>query len=265
MFGAILALLAAASLSLSVADVVLTVQAYCTPWSNASSVWCSMTAEPYIWTWVGSGIWGSLPIFFAGVFSMCLSRNPYSWTRIFALLMFLSSLVFAPAILVLTSIELWRGGSSAYTFYSMSNSAMSPGSIMPPGQNPYQAKFAIPLVVAILAGIMLLMTGIVTLNLCCCMQNLGIYLQPDVAPAPAPVVVEQRAPPPPQIANQVVEYQANYGFPNSGFSSQAVMPTRYTPYGGSGVMYGNFPSKAQGPNMSASDFFNSPNPSYFWK
>jgi len=280
MFGAVLALMAAATLALGIADVVMTMQTYCTPWTTAGPVWCTMTGEPYIWTWVASAIWGSIPIFLAGLFSMCIASNPVGYTRIFALLMILSGVVFAPAILVLTSMELWRGSTSQYTFYNM-NSSLAAGSILP-NPNPYQAKFAIPLVIAILAGIMFLMTGIVTLNLCCCMESMGIYLQPDVAvtapapvvqqtvvaPAPPPAIVTKEVyyPPRPQISAQAVAYADDSYDPYSRFAVQPYA-TRYNnvpnPYG-SGVMYGKFPSRAPAGNSFASDFFQ-PNPAYFWK
>jgi len=284
-FGAILALLAAATLSLGIADVVLTMQAYCTPWMTGAKYWCTTTGEPYIWVWVASGIWGSVPIFLAGIFAMCLSSNPREWTRCFALLIFLSAIVFAPAMIVLNAIELWRGGAAQWTFYSMGNGTLGAGSIMPMN-NPYQAKFAIPLVIAILAGIMFLMTGIVTLNLCCCMNHLGIYVDsvvaaPVVAPviargpivreAPEQVVTNQvYYPQRPQIRNNyIINSQGDDDFddPYSRFSALPYMPTRYNgvpnPYG-SNVMFGNFASRTPQVNNFASDFFK-PNPAYFWK
>lgn len=280
-FGAILALLAAATLSLGIADVVLTMQAYCTPWNTAKPVWCSTTAEPYIWTWVASGIWGSIPIFLAGIFAMCLGSNPREWTRCFALLIFLSAIVFAPAMIVLSAIEIWRGGAAQYMFYSMGSGSMMPGNILP-ASNPYQAKFAIPLVIAILAGIMFLMTGVVTLNLCCCMNNIGIYLDQEVVSAPAVI----QAPAPPRIVTNQVYYpprpqirqnfgQINYqgGDDDDDFEPYGrypgFMPTRYNGVAnafGSSAMYGNFGGNfaPRASNSFASDFFK-PNPSYFWK
>jgi hypothetical protein len=283
-FGAILSLLAAATLALGIADVVLTKEAYCTPWTTGAPMYCSMTGEPYIWTWVASGIWASVPIFLAGLFSMCLSADPGRWTRVFALLIFLSAIVFAPAMIVLSSIELWRGSTSAWTFYMLGSSLM-PGTIMPP-TNPYQAKFAIPLAIAILGGIMFLMTGAVTLFLCCCMHSLGIYLPEEIdmisggavaAPvvqAPAPVVQTREIyyPPRPQIRSQIDVVPPQPTYVSSGFSAGPMMPTRYNsvpnPYG-SGVMYGNFPSTGPQTQFAqqssfASDFFK-PNPAYFWK
>jgi hypothetical protein len=283
-YGAIIALLAAASLSLGIADVVMTKEAYCTPWNKEGPMYCSTTGEPYVWTWVGSGIWGSIPIFFAGLFAMCLSADPVRWTRVFALLIFLSAIVFAPAMIVLTSIELWRGHTSMWTFYTL-GSNITAGSIMP-AKNPYQAKFAIPLAVTIIGGILFILTGAITIALCCCMHSIGIYLPHEIEAfggigsvgagiqeAPQTVIQSKEIyyPSRPQIKNQyaIEPFQpppAND--PYSRFSALPYMPTRYNsvpnPYG-SGVMYGNFPARpVQQPSSFASDFFK-PNPAYFWQ
>jgi len=266
MYGAVLAVLAVATLALGIADVVMTMQNYCTPWVTTSPVWCTMTGEPYIWTWVASGIWGSVPIFLAGLFAMCIGSDPAAWTRGFALLTILSAIVFAPAIIILTSIELWRDGAATYTFYTLGNSSLAAGTIMPT-TNPYQAKFAIPLAIAILGGLMFLMTLIVTLNLCCCMETIGIYLAPTVeAPvvAAAPVVSKQvYLPPRPQV-RQVVDYQPaeidSYG--------PGYLPTRFgggANFGVSGSAYGRLGVGAGGwgPNNFGSDFFQTNPP--FWR
>jgi hypothetical protein len=279
-YGAILALMAAASLALGIADVVLTVEGYCSPWNSAAPMYCSVTGEPYIWTWVASGIWCSIPIFLAGIFAMCLSGNPVRWTRVFALLIFLSAIVFAPGMVVLSGIELWRGWASTCNFYTL-NPSLAVGSIVPTS-NPYEAKFAIPLVIAIIGGIMFVMTAIVTMELCCCMNRIGIYLpgqtdqyegvqQIAAPPMPPQPIIHNDVyyPARPQINHQyavesVTEQRSD---PFSRYSaSLPYMPTRYSnvpnPYG-SGVMYGNFASRAQ-PSSFASDFFK-PNPAYFWK
>lgn len=283
-YGAILALLAAATLSLGIANVVLTKEAYCNPWDKSAPLYCSTSDEPYIWTWVGSGIWASVPIFFAGVFAMCLSSNPGKWTRVFALLIFLSAIVFAPGMCVLSSIEVWRGSESKYNFYKLDN-GIKEGNIMP-DDNPYQAKFALPLVIAILAAIMFMMTGIITLMLCCCMHSLGIYLPQEidvlsggsqttqvVTQAVEPQVYQSREvyyPARPQVRNyyDVNVYTAG-GDPSARFEPpQTSIPTRYNP-ASANVMYGNFASRAQnvGNNMGSSfaqEFFR-PNPAYFWQ
>lgn len=291
-YGALLALMAAATLSLGIANVVLTKEAYCNPWNTMSPLWCSTAEEPYIWTWVAPGIWASIPIFFAGMFSMCISSNPGRCTRVFALLIFLSALVFAPGMCVLSSIEVWRGSEASYHFYKLTDGLM-PGNIKP-DDNPYQAKFAIPLVIAIIAAIMFLMTSVVTLFLCCCMQSLGIYQPQEIdalsgaqttqvyqqaAPAPAPQQVIQNYfpsrgsqevyyPSRPQVRN----YYDTDGYrppsdPYARFGPvQASVPTRYNP-SNPAAFYGNFANMAPvngGGGSFASEFFK-PNPAYFWQ
>ena len=286
LYGAILALMAAATLSLGIANVVLTKESYCNPWTDSAPLYCSSSEEPYIWTWVASGIWASIPIFFAGLFAMCLSSNPGKWTRVFALLIFLSAIVFAPGMAVLSSIEVWRGSESKWNFYKLDN-GLKAGNIMP-DDNPYQAKFALPLVIAIIALIMFIMTGIVTLCLCCCMHSLGIYLPQEIdsftgvqatqvvqRPAPPPQIIQQARevyyPGRPQIKNYYdVDAYRPASDPYARFSAaQTSMPTRYNPMSSAGGMYGNFASRVQssgpqGGGSFASEFFK-PNPAYFWQ
>ena len=239
-YGAILALLAATTLSLGIADVVLTKEAYCNPWESASPLWCSSNKEPYIWTWVASGIWCSVPIFLAGLFAMCLSSNPAAWTRMFAFFIFLSAIVFAPGMAILSSIEVWRGAKSEYTFYNLDDGVKA-GSIMPPEDNPYVAKFVIPLVIAIVAGIMFFMTGVVTLQLCCCMQSIGIYMPQEIGVIPRPLAAAVPAPLP--VYSTEVYYPGRPQINNNYQVDVYRPPVRYNPVG-SGVMYGNFPSRA---------------------
>jgi len=185
---------------------------------------------------------------------MCIAANPAAWTRIFALLIFLSAFVFAPAMLILSSLEAWRGGSATYNFYTLSSGSMSPGNIMPT-TNPYQAKFALPLVIAILAGIIILMTSFIALNLCCCMNTLGIYV--PAAPPPAPPVVINSVVPPPEIITKEIYYQPrpqvrtaiNYQVTGDVGTFDPFLNTPVTRYTsvpnpfGSNVMYGNMASQ----------------------
>jgi len=273
-YGAILALLAAAALALGIANLVLTKQAYCEPWMETAPVYCSGTKEPYIWTWVSSGIWASVPIFLAGIFAMCISNDPANWTRCFALMIFLSAIVFAPAMIVLSAIEVWRGQAAMWNFYTLGSSLME-GNIMVE-DSPYQAKFALPLVIAILGGIMFIMTGVITCTLCCCMESVGIYLPNDIpAPVPiaAPVQPVYQPAPPPQIVQKEVYYppprpqfvQNQYALDYPPVSSGPNIATRYSgsydPYG-VGMGYGQFPSRF-GPRGAASDFFQ-PHSASFW-
>jgi hypothetical protein len=237
MYGTILALFGAASLSLGIANVVLTKEAYCNPWMEDANTWCSSTKEPYIWTWVAPGIWGSVPIFLAGLFGMCLSSHPQGWSRMFALFVFVSAIVFAPGMTVLSSIECWRGSASEYNFY-MHHDGVKQGNIWTPDHDdPYQAKFALPLVIAILGGIEFLMTALVTLQFCCCGETLGIYMDSEVNVISAgPRIV-----PPVPIAAQEVYYPSR---PQVDVYRPAVYqpPVRYNPVG-TGVNYGQFPSR----------------------
>jgi hypothetical protein len=244
MYGFILSLLAAATLALGISNVVLTSEAYCDPWDeDADPTACSK--EPYVWTWIASGIWASAPIFIAGLVAMLLSNNPSGWTRIFAALIFLSAIAFAPAMIILSAIEVWKGHSSASNFYKLGDS-LAEGNIMVE-DSPFQAKFALPLVITILGGIMFLMTGIITMVLCCCMQGIGSYMPPEpAAPAghpiyqPTPAAVQSKDvyyPPRPQFTSQV-DYQPTTG---------PFMATRYNSVlnpSNPGVMFGNFPSRA---------------------
>jgi len=258
-YGAILSLMAAGTLALGISNVVLTKQAYCDPWDEGDSVWCSNTKDPYIWTWIGSGIWASLPIFLAGLFSMSLSSDPAKWTRMFSLMVFLSAIVFTPAMVVLNAIEVWRGHASANNFYKLDDQLME-GNILVE-DSPYQAKFALPLVISILAGIMFLMTGLITITLCCCMQSVGIHLNDTPAPGiqqiyqPTPSMVQTKEvyyPPRNQIRTQV-DYQPTTG---------PYLATRYNsvldPYN-PGVMFGNFPARqpftSPGPQGPPTNFF----------
>jgi hypothetical protein len=262
-YGAILAILAAATLSLGIANVVMTRQAYCDPWMDDEPTYCSNTKEPYIWTWVASGIWAGAPIFIAGLFSMSLSADPSRWTRLFALFIFLSAIVFSPAMIILSSIEVWRGGASKWNFYKMDSDLME-GNIMVE-ESPYQAKFALPLVIAILGGIMFLMTGLITLTLCCCMQSLGLMLNAGPSTTvqqiyqPSPAVVSTKEvyyPPRAQITSQV-DYQPTTG---------PYMATRYNNVldpNNPGSMFGNFASKAFSPGGgSATNFYDGGNAVY---
>lgn len=240
-YGAILAIFAAAALSISVANVALTSQAYCDPWTDASPVYCSNTNEPYVWTWVASGIWASLPIFLSGLFAMALGKNPQAWTRWFTLLTVLSTIVFAPAMLILSAVEVWRGSASRWNFYKM-DSSLAEGNILIE-DSPYQAKFALPLVIAILAGIMFVMTGLITLSICCCMKNLGLSMSEPAAtaskqiyqPASAePQTQEVYCPPRAQISSSG-DYQPSTG---------PYLATRYNSVSEhSNSSFGNFNSK----------------------
>jgi len=249
-YGAILSILAAATLSLGIANVVMTNQAYCDPWMDADPVYCSNINEPYVWTWVAPGIWASAPIFIAGLFAMCLGNDPSKWARIFAVLIFLSAIVFAPAMLILSSIEVWRGHASTWNFYKL-NDKLSEGNIWVE-DSPYQAKFALPLVITILAGIMFIMTGLITLVLCCCMKSMGMSTPKDSTssighpiyqPTPSDIQTKEKDVyyPPRGEIKTAGDYQPTTG-PHMATRYNSGCETHSS--GSSGAMFGNFPSRA---------------------
>jgi len=269
-FGTVLGLLAAATLSLGVANVFLTWTAYCSPWNDDSPAYCSNINEPYIWTWVASGIWASVPILLAGLFAMCITSDPAQWvrTRCFSLFILLSAIVFCPGMIVLSSMEVWRGHEATNNFYKL-DSGLTAGNIPATGI-PYQVKFFLPLVIAILGGVMFIMTGIITLILCCCMERIGIYPPPDsFTPGTSNPSVDKdlytSAPPPPIIVGQQLFYPrpqvkggqiSAYG----GSPSGSIIAPRYSnsldPYG-TGKTCGQLPP-------SSSEFLQSQPPLEFW-
>jgi len=198
-YGKLLALLAAATMSLTIADLVLTNQYYCV--NGGEGTYCQYTTddEPYWPIWVASGLWGSLPVFLTGLLAIC-SGNDHEKQRWLGFLIMICGIVFTPAIVILTSVELWRGSAAEYNLYSAGNGGISEGTITPPN-NPYQAKFALPCVVTIFGFLMFVMTFWVTCCTCFCSSS-----GPAAAAAPQQpqVVVKQEMyqPPRPQIVAQ---------------------------------------------------------------
>jgi len=190
-YGKLLALLAAATLSLSVADIILTDQYYCV--NGGQGPFCLFTNDvtTYWSVWVASGIWGSVPVFLTGLLAICSGNGlKQQWLDFFIMI---SAIVFTPAIVILTSVELWRGN-QGFSLYSAGNGGLAVGTVTPPN-NPYQAKFALPLVVTILGFLMFVMTFWVTCCTCFCSSSSG----PATAAAPQVVVKQIYQPPRPQI------------------------------------------------------------------
>jgi len=247
-YGWILSILSVAAIALGVADVVLTNQFYCSGQSY-SSTYCSTTGEPYVWVWVAVGIWAGLPIFFTGLYLLCSASNPGHW-RYVSLTVMLSALVFSPALAILSAIELWRGATASWTFYTFTN-GLGAGSIMPSGTNPWQAKFAIPLAVGILGVLIFIKTGWMTLTFWCCSGDQGI--SKTVVVQQSPVVVQQTRPqviaPPP--CNPCAQY-APLPPVNPCGGNSCNLPVRYS---------GGCP---QGYTCGVFNNFASPNPSSFY-
>lgn len=117
-----------------------------------------------VWTWVASGIWGSLPTFIFGILAIRLGKRSSpmgsSWFELFA---FLSAFIFAPAMIVLSALEVWKGSGIYYWSYDTSSSLTKDD----------LAKAIIPIVIAGLGLIEFLMAFIAIWNLCCCRREHG--------------------------------------------------------------------------------------------
>lgn len=163
-FGIVLSLLAAASLALGVADVVLTYQKYMNDRGCASK-----PTEPpcatnnLVWTWVAVGIWASLPVFILGILAIKLGdrRLPQrsSW---FEVLAFLCTFLFTPAMIALSVVEIQRGV-GVYYWKAYQNQADD------------LVKAIIPIVIGSLGIIELLMCFIAFCYVCCCSHNNAYY------------------------------------------------------------------------------------------
>jgi len=156
-FGLILCFLSAASLALGVADVVYTYQTYmvskgCS--SNTSPNYCNPNV--LVFTWIASGIWASLPIFIYGL--MILQHSGAALSRkstCFELFSFLCAFIFAPAMLVISAIEVWKG---VGVFYWTASQLSSDDTV----------KAALPIAIAVLGFIEFLMCSIALYYGCCC-------------------------------------------------------------------------------------------------
>lgn len=152
-FGIVLSLVAAGSLALGVADVVLTYQKYVA--NKCSDSRCD--TNNLVFTWVAVGIWASLPVFILGIFAIRLGKysapQRSSW---FEILAFLCTFLFAPALIALSVVEIVKGV-NIYYWKGINGDDL--------------AKAIIPIVIGFHGIIELLMSLIAFSYLCCCSVN----------------------------------------------------------------------------------------------
>jgi len=155
-FGILLSLLAAASLALGVADVVVTYKTYMEG-KDCNTYVTPNFCDPNIlvWTWVAVGIWGSLPVFIFGVLSIYKGSRPMQQVNFFDLFAFISTFIFSPAIVVLSSIEVYKGRGA---YYWPAATELGQDDLI---------KAIIPIVIAGLGFIEFLMSLIAFFSLCC--------------------------------------------------------------------------------------------------
>jgi len=154
-FGILLSLLAAATLALGVADVVVTYKTYMDGMNCATYPTLSYCSN-LVWTWVASGIWGSLPVFIFGVLSIYKGSNPMRQVNYFDLFAFICAFIFTPAIIVLSAIEVWMGRDVYY--WNGQNGGLTSDDLV---------KAIIPIVISGLGLVMMIMTLTALFYLCC--------------------------------------------------------------------------------------------------
>jgi len=164
-FGILLSLIAAASLALGVADIVVTYQNYMVGWS-CSTMTSQAICDPnnLVWTWVGVGIWASIPVFIFGILAIRRGSNPSTQNNWFEFVAFICGFIFTSAMVIISAIEVYKGAGIYYWMY------------MSPLMADDVAKASIPIVIACLGFIEHIMCNMAFWDICCCQgQNMTTY------------------------------------------------------------------------------------------
>jgi hypothetical protein len=174
--GIILSLLAAATLALGVADVVYTYQTYMVGMSCATNGATQCNQNVLVFTWIAVGIWASIPVFIYGLFLICHSGSAATTRPMCVeLLVFLCTFVFTPAMVVISSIEVWKGVGIYY--WTASSPLTSDDTV----------KAGLPIAIAVLGFIEWFICAIALYYLCCCQHTVAETT--TAACPPQPVVV----------------------------------------------------------------------------
>jgi hypothetical protein len=225
-FGIVLSLLAAATLALGIADVVITYQNYMMG-KNCQSSKTPAYCDPnnLVYTWVGVGIWSSIPVFILGIMAIRRGSKPFSKSSWFELLVFLSAFIFTPAMVVISAIEVYMG-IGVYYWDSV------------PETSDDLTKLIIPIVIACLGFIEHVMTFIAICYICCCHTGgpAVVYGTNNIGYGGPPPVVTTYDRPAYQVAPRTqVTCQQDYrssqpAFPGSFYSSSSGFAPRPTTY-----------------------------------
>lgn len=256
-FGIILSLMAAATLSLGIADVVITYQNYMMN-KNCKDMTTPAYCDPntLIWTWIGVGIWSSLPVFIFGIMAIRRGGKPFSKSSWFEFFAFLSAFIFTPAMVVISAIEVYKGSNVYYWNY------------MAPLTSDDLAKAIIPIVIAGVGFIEHAMTFIAICYICCCHAKGPevVYGTTKIGYAGQPAAIYPTydrpvygAAPRTQVACQQDCRTNQPAFPGSFYSSSSGFAPRPTTYNyfsnmGASAQQGGFRSP---PPNQAYNFFRS--------
>lgn len=135
-----LAVLAAITFGVALADLIYTRVVIC---SNTTA--CSPTTVAVILAYVGSGLWGSIFSFVAAIYGLRYVGDPYGTRQIFLTLLFLATILFIPAIVVINAAAIFMvlnetpGATTSTSLYNFSTPS-----------DGYIVKFILPLIVAFL-------------------------------------------------------------------------------------------------------------------
>jgi hypothetical protein len=215
----VLGFFAAASCALGVADVVLTYQNYmvskgCNNPPNPSPAMCN--PNNLVWTWVGVGIWASIPVFLLAISAIrSASHHDQRQHGCLEFKAAISLFIFTPAMVILSAIEAYKGAGIYYW------------TAQPPLTTDDQAKAAIPITIACLGFVEHIMAAIAFWAACCCFNtgtatttaNYGVMEQayaPAPLPAPAPVVMRSSCNTCPQTNFQPSYAPRAQMYPSSG-------------------------------------------------
>jgi hypothetical protein len=226
-FGIVLSLLAAASLSLGIADVVITYQTYMVSKSCKDMTTPAM-CDPnnLVFTWVAVGIWSSIPVFIFGIMTIRKGSGQGSQSSWFELLAFLCAFIFTPAMIVLSAFEVYKGAGIYYWAF------------MTPLTSDDLVKAIIPIVIAVLGLIEHFMTFIAICNICCCNTGAGAVYGTSKMTYGAPAVmhgtydrpVYQAAPRAQVSCQQNCRTSQGPSFPGSFYSGSSGFVARPTTY-----------------------------------
>lgn len=137
-----LALLAAVTFGIALADIIYTKVTVCD--SNSAPA-CDPASIGIILTYVGSGCWASLFVFIAAVWGVCYAVDPIGSRERYLTLLFLAAIIFIPAMTIISCVIIYMvleetpGASDSTSLYDFSTP-----------DDGYLVKFILPTCVALL-------------------------------------------------------------------------------------------------------------------
>ncbi|ESN96437.1 hypothetical protein HELRODRAFT_189238 [Helobdella robusta] len=194
------------SIILDIVDVALTYK-ICPPSGILRNFYCLASPSDDVWTWVASGIWASVPLTIAGIWTLYmldrLETNPF-W---YVLFLFVCTFFFTPAKIILNSIEASKyGGVNSYW----------------EGSSYAYSKLVIPIFLAVFAFLEHIHCLIFFINFLCCWWT-NEHEERDVEKVrnPSPFMVETSHH---KASNNMYQYQVPFNMPINVVNTPAFTP-----------------------------------------